>query len=184
MRGDNPPPDWMTEEQRQSLKRPPLWKFYLQPPGLIEKFEGKTLVGYEPNPEAENTQYLPPNFYMEKIGGQTKSWIDANIMNRSSVQIDGKAVYPDFRRDAHVSDKPLEPVPTLPILVGLDFGRQPAAIGFRFVDEFEPVLKTRAATAVDGDPQHQRTSLRPRYGVDPPGRSRRQAEDGRVGTDQ
>jgi hypothetical protein len=128
MRGDNPPPDWMTEEQRQSLKKPPLWKFYLQPPGLVEKFEGKTLVGYEPNPKAENTKYLPPNFYMEKIGGQTKSWIDANIMNRSSVLTDGKPVYPDFRRDVHVADKPLEVIHTLPVLVGLDFGRQPAAI--------------------------------------------------------
>ena len=53
----------------------------------------------------------PQNFYEEKIAGKTKSWIDANIMNRSSVVTDGNPVYPQFRRDVHVSDRPLEPIP-------------------------------------------------------------------------
>jgi hypothetical protein len=128
MRGDVPPPDWMTEDQKRALVKPANWTFYTQPAGLIEVFEGKKLVGYEPNPAAENLRWLPPNFYMEKIGGKTKSWIDANIMNRSSVQVDGRPVYPDFHRDIHVATKPLEPVPNVPIVVGLDFGKQPAAI--------------------------------------------------------
>ena len=84
----------MTEEKRNALKKPANWGFYMQPPGLLEEFEefntgdGKTarrLVGYKPNPAAENLKYLPPLFYEEKIAGKTKSWIDANIMNRSSV---------------------------------------------------------------------------------------------------
>jgi hypothetical protein len=49
-------------------------------------------------------------------------------MNRSSVVVDGKPVYPDFRRDLHVATKHIEPIPGLPIIVGLDFGRQPAAL--------------------------------------------------------
>lgn len=129
MRGDTPPPDWMTEEQRRSMQRPPNWKFYTQPPGLIEEFDQKgALAGYRPNPDAENLIYLPPNFYMEKVGGQTKSWIDANIMNRSSVVVDGRPVYPLFRREAHVANSALEPVFGVPVQVGLDFGRQPAAL--------------------------------------------------------
>jgi hypothetical protein len=127
MRGDVPAPDWMTEDQKNSMKRPDNWRFYMQPAGLLEVFENKVLKGYEPNPDAENLKYLPANFYMEKIGGKTKSWIDANIMNRSSVVVDGKPVYPDFRREAHVADRNLEPIPGLPIIVGIDFGRQPAA---------------------------------------------------------
>jgi hypothetical protein len=127
MRGDVPPPDWMTEDEKRSLQKPANWQFYLQPPGLVEVYENKVLKGYEPNPAAENLKFLPPRFYMEKIGGKTKSWIDANIMNRSSVVVDGKPVYPDFRREAHVADRNLEPIPGLPIIVGLDFGRQPAA---------------------------------------------------------
>lgn len=128
MRGDVPAPDWMTDEQKQALKKPDTWRFFMQPPGLIEKFEGKRLVGYEPNPKAENLTNLPPRFYEEKVGGKTKSWIDSNIMNRSSVQISGKPVYPDFRREAHVSPTHLQPIEGLPLIVGLDFGRQPAAL--------------------------------------------------------
>jgi hypothetical protein len=65
---------------------------------------------------------------MEKIGGQTRAWIDANIMNRSSVVTDGRPVYPAFRRDAHVAKKPLEPIAGVKVQVGLDFGRNPAAL--------------------------------------------------------
>jgi hypothetical protein len=86
------------------------------------------LIGYKPNPAAENLKYLPPGFYEEKIAGKTKSWIDANIMNRSAVVTDGNPVYPQFRRDVHVSDRPLDIIPEVRVVVGLDFGRQPAAL--------------------------------------------------------
>lgn len=129
MRGDTPPPDWMSEDQRHALIKPESWEFYLQPPGLLEEFDDKgRLLGYRPNPNAENLKYLALNFYMEKIAGQTKSWIDANIMNRSSVVVNGQPVYPQFRRDVNVSDRSLEPAPGVPVGVGLDFGRQPAAL--------------------------------------------------------
>jgi hypothetical protein len=137
MRGDIAPPDWMTEEKRNALKKPDSWGFFMQPPGLAEDFEeyvdaggqrSRRLRGYKPNPAAENLKYLPPKFYEEKIAGKTKSWIDANIMNRSSVVTDGQPVYPQFRREVHVSERPLVIVPGIPITVGLDFGRQPAAL--------------------------------------------------------
>lgn len=140
MRGDVAPPDWMSEDQRRALKKPDTWTFYLQPPGLIEVFDDKgVFIKYKPNPAAENLKYLhkagvdpldpKTNFYMEKIWAQPKQWIDANIMNRSSVVVDGKPVYPLFRRDVHVSDRNLEPVPGTPVVVGIDSsGRQPAAL--------------------------------------------------------
>lgn len=131
MRGDMPAPDWMNEEQRRALVKPESWTFYMQPPGLLEDIDDKgRILGYRPNPDAENLKFLPGGgqFYMEKIGGQTKQWIDANIMNRSSLVLDGSPVYPQFRKDVHVSDRPLEPIKYLPVIVGLDFGRQPAAL--------------------------------------------------------
>jgi hypothetical protein len=140
MRGDVPPPDWMTEDQRQSLKKPDNWRFFMQPAGLIEEFDDKgVFIRYRPNPAAENLgnlhkQGVDPmdpktNFYMEKVGAQTKQWIDANIMNRSAVVVDGKPVYPLFRRDVHVADRPLEPIPGVKVIVGLDnSGRNPAAL--------------------------------------------------------
>jgi hypothetical protein len=138
MRGDVPAPDWMSDSDKQSMVKPANWKFYLQPPGLLEDFDNKgRLLGYQPNPEAENLKYLhkegvdplgPQNFYMLKLGAQTKQWIDAYVMNRSSVVVDGSPVYPQFRRDVHVSDRPLDVIPGIPVVVGLDFGRQPAAL--------------------------------------------------------
>ena len=145
MRGDVPPPDWMTESQRQSLVKPANWTFYMQPPGLIEDFDGQgKLLGYRPNPAAENLNNLhdvkgengppvdplgPDNFYMQKLGAQTKQWVDAYVMNRSAVVVDGQPVYPQFRRDVHVSDKPLAPIPGLPVVVGIDCsGRSPASL--------------------------------------------------------
>jgi hypothetical protein len=130
MRGDTPPPDWMTEDQRRSLVKPPNWRFFMQPPGLIEEFDEKgNLSGYHANPEAENLRHLAPNFYMEKIGGQGKQWIDANIMNRSTVVVDGRAVYSLFKRDAHVALAALKPLHGVPVSIGIDCsGRQPAAL--------------------------------------------------------
>lgn len=136
MRGDTAAPDWMSEEKRNALKKPKNWGFYMQPAGLIEEFEeqvsgdgtrSRRLIGYKPNPDAENLKYLPKGFYEEKIAGKTKSWIDSNIMNRSSVVNDGRPVYPQFRREVNVATKPLEIMPGVPVTIGLDFGRQPAA---------------------------------------------------------
>lgn len=138
MRGDVPAPDWMGEEEKKALRKPDNWKFYLQPPGLIEVVDERgELLGYKPNPRAENLKHLhaqgvdplgAQNFYMEKIGAQTKQWIDAYIMNRSAVVVDGRPVYPLFRRDVHVSDRHLDPIEGTPVTIGLDFGRQPAAL--------------------------------------------------------
>jgi hypothetical protein len=129
MRGDLPAPDWMTEDQRRSLIKPASWSFFTQPPGLLEDIDDKgRILGYRQNPAAENLAYLPAGFYLEKIGGQTKQWIDANIMNRSSLVLDGNPVYPQFRKDVHVADRPLTPIDHTPVIVGLDFGRQPAAL--------------------------------------------------------
>lgn len=167
MRGDAPAPDWMTEDQKRALMKPATWQFYTQPAGLIEVFENGVLTGYRENPAAENLRNLPAGFYSEKIGGKTKAWIDANIMNRSSVQVDGKPVYPDFRRDLHVSARVIEPIAGLPIIVGLDFGRSPAALlmqclrgrwyalrEFVAVDmganKFAPLLKTELAQRFPG----------------------------------
>lgn len=139
MRGDVPLPDWMSESERAAMKKPDSWAFFMQPPGLKEVFDERgNFIKYEPNPKAENLRHLhpsdvdplgPKNFYMEKVAAQTKQWIDAYVMNRSSVVVDGKPVYPHFRRDVHVSERPLEYLKNTPVIVGVDCsGRNPAAL--------------------------------------------------------
>lgn len=133
MRGDVAVPDWFSDDQRRAHIRPKRWEFFTQPPGLLELKDGEgVIVGYAPNPDAENIKYLPQpggeNYYMNAIQGKTKSWIDANVLNRVSPRRDGKPVLRDFNRSVHVAKKPIDPVPGLPLLIGCDFGRRPAAI--------------------------------------------------------
>lgn len=129
MRGDVAAPDYLTEEQRRALVKPQDWEFFVQPPGLVEVVgDGGDVIGYRENVRAENRKYLERDYYLKAIAGKTRSWIDSNVMNRSAVQVDGKAVHGDFRRELHVAPHPLGPIPGLPLWVGLDFGRSPAAV--------------------------------------------------------
>lgn len=133
MRGDVAVPDWFTEEQRRAAVKPPSWAFFVQPPGLIEVKDADGQVArYEENPAAENLKFLPrpgaQNYYMNAIQGKTKSWIDANVLNRVSPRRDGKPVLRDFNRSVHVAKAPIEPTPGMEIIIGHDFGRRPCAI--------------------------------------------------------
>jgi hypothetical protein len=125
MRGDLPlPPEW-SDEQRAEFTRPEGWNFYIQPPGLIEKrVDGK--IVYQPNPKAENQRHLRKP-YLEQIRGKRKEWIDRRVMNKVGIYTEGKAVYPDFHESEHVAPREMAALQGAPIIVGLDFGREPAA---------------------------------------------------------
>ena len=131
MRGDIPLPAEMSDEEREVYVKPKDWRFYVQPPGLIEKIvDGKPQYSF--NPLAENQNNLVES-YLEKIQGKPKSWIDRRVLNKVGMHVDGQPVYPTFEEADHVSPEDVEPREGLPIVVGLDFGRMPAAI---FMQEF------------------------------------------------
>jgi hypothetical protein len=145
MRGDMPlPADW-SEEQKGEYQIPfddkkdrPAWKFFVQPPGLVErKVEGK--IVYQPNPNAENQKWLKKS-YMEQVRGKRKEWIDRRVLNKVGLYLDGKAVYPDFSEHEHVAARDLVPVAHAKIFVGLDFGREPSAVFCQCVNERWTVL--------------------------------------------
>jgi hypothetical protein len=128
MRGDMPlPADWPDDMKRQ-FRKPQNWNFFVQPPGLIEKIENGEIT-YEPNPEAENQKWLKET-YIEKIasGAWDKERIDQRILNKVSLSRHGRPVYPTFLPDDHIAKSEPEPTPGVPIIVGLDFGREPAAV--------------------------------------------------------
>lgn len=131
MRGDIPLPAEWSEDEAQGYKVPmnasgkPRWKFYVQPSGLLEaRIEGR--IVYQPNPLAENQRHLRKS-YMEQIAGKPKDWIDQRVMNKVSIRKDGQPVYPTFMETDHVNARDMPPVERIPIIVGLDFGREPAA---------------------------------------------------------
>lgn len=129
MMGEVPLPDDWTEEERLAFKRPDNWGYHVQPPAMLEiKDAAGTLTGYKMNPLAENTKWLKPGYYAEKIKGKTKQWIDSRVLNKITVFVDGKPVWQQFNADSHVSKTALEPIPGWPVYVGLDFGRNPACV--------------------------------------------------------
>jgi hypothetical protein len=126
MRGDVlMPSDW-SDDRKAELRMPDSWKFYMQPPGLLETMKDGRPV-YLENPEAENQQHLAQT-YLQQAEGKPREWIDRRILNKTGIYTDGKPVYPSYSEAAHASDIDLVPVPDAPIFVGLDFGREPAAI--------------------------------------------------------
>lgn len=141
MRGDVPlPEDWDEDDKKQYVK-PEGWNFYVQPPGLLEVVENGKISGYvennyeerkkrgmEPVDEvAENMNWIDES-YLSLIKGKPKTWIDTFVMNRVGLYRAGKPVFESFRREVHVAKEKVEYQPEWPLLVGLDFARNPAAV--------------------------------------------------------
>jgi hypothetical protein len=190
MFGKAPVPDYFTPDDVRAHQRPDGWNLFLQPPALIEEMDSEgNVTGYQVNPQAENMRWLREGYYARKVAGQTKSWIDANLLNRAAAVMRGRAVHPLFNADRHVSRGPLRFNPELDLYVGFDFGLTPAAIfgqtvrGRIFVLHemyaedigavtFAPMVKSALATKFPGL-DHQRIKF---FG-DPGGDIRGQAEE-------
>lgn len=122
------PPN-LTADEVNSLRWPDHWGLHMQPPAVLEiRDEHKTIKGYEVNPYAENLENLPPDYYTKQLPGKKKAWIDSRLRNVVALVVDGSPVYPEFVAEVHVAREALRPIPKVTLVVGLDFGRQPAAV--------------------------------------------------------
>ena len=152
--GDKPAPEYWSDADKLTMLKPADWKFFAQPPAMVEKFDAKgVLTGYEVNrgqvpgiPAGENLAFMSADYYFNTIQGKKRSWIEVNILNRYGASFDGKACYPSFRAEVHVASEELAPLPDLPVYVGIDFGRTPAAvfgqrIGLRWQILFELITR-------------------------------------------
>jgi hypothetical protein len=97
------------------------WWIGVQPGGVIRK--GNT---WEENTHAENIRNLPDGYYRDQCVNKKESWIRQNLANEFVVHTDGRPVHPDFNEQLHVA--PVAATPGIPIYVGIDFGRTPAAV--------------------------------------------------------
>ena len=103
------------------------WEFFKQAGGVLESgINENGSVKWVVNPEAENLQNLPKNYYEQGVQGKSDDWIRVNLANQYGFVADGKPVYPEY--NDHVHCKTFELDPNLPVTVGLDFGRTPAAV--------------------------------------------------------
>lgn len=115
-----------------------LYEFFHQPGGLMQ-----TSTGYEANPDAENIENLDDGYgyYFRQLAGKRPEWVRAQILGQYATSTDGKPVYPEYSDEMHCRE--CAPMHNQPLLVGLDYGRNPAAAicqitprgQLRFIDE-------------------------------------------------
>lgn len=131
MMGEALAPEDMAEEDREALQQPADWNYYVQPGALreVKDPQGK-FTGYEPNPAAENIKWLKDGFgwYLQRVGGKTRSWVRVNFCNLLGSSVSGKPVWPTFSREKHVAPEVIPFDPALHLYCGVDqTGRNPAA---------------------------------------------------------
>ncbi|WP_161831491.1 hypothetical protein, partial [Pseudovibrio sp. POLY-S9] len=111
--GDCNPPDIDNWVPRFCVKdKVPGYNFYWQPSGL--------------SPQAENREGKPRSSYELEAATQPDHITQRMVHSKFGYAQDGKPVYPEFDLQRHVSDSPLEPLPGVPLGLGLDAGGSPA----------------------------------------------------------
>lgn len=94
---------------------PSNWEYFIQPGAFDDG--------------AENVENLPDTYYQDLIEANTEEWAEMYIHNRYGESLDGQAVYKNsFNRKFHVASGPLKPNPMMPLVIGMDFARWPAAV--------------------------------------------------------
>jgi hypothetical protein len=130
MNGESPVPEWMHDEDALMLVKPNNWEFYTQPPAMLDVYKEKRLVGYEPNPQAENIANLNGGhgYYQQLMQGKRRDWIQIYVQNKLGIEVSGRAVYDNFDDRVHAPHGGLDVLPDVPLIVGIDFGLTPAAV--------------------------------------------------------
>lgn len=112
------------------------WVFHRQPGGVrqgpIDPATGqKTWI---PNPEAENIDNLPLDYYVRGLKGKKWDWINVNLGNNYGFTVDGKPVHPDYIDQVHCPGTKFEPIEGISIGIGADFGRTPAIVIAQYLE--------------------------------------------------
>lgn len=110
--------DWYT---KLVTACPDNWAYFHQPPPIDE--DGNFL------PDGENIDNLVENYYQNLLEGATPNWAERYIFGRWGESLSSQAVFTNsFNSDFHISDGELTPAPGRPVVIGMDMGRQPAAV--------------------------------------------------------
>jgi hypothetical protein len=112
--------------------KPKGWKFFRQPGGV---FPGENEGEWIPNPDAENLSNLPQDYYTQGLEGKDADWIAVMLSNEWGFLVDGKPVHPEYVDSVHCTEEPIEADHRYPLIIGIDFGRTPAAVITQHITE-------------------------------------------------
>lgn len=104
------------------------WEQYMtEPPSTAEIFMQPSAL----SPDADWKDNLIDGYYETLAEGKTEDWVDVYIHNKFGRSLSGLPVYgKSFTADFHVAKSELKPLNSQehPIIIGVDFGRTPAAV--------------------------------------------------------
>ncbi len=156
------------------------WSVHIQPPAILTVDEFKAVYGKTPveddivdasdgrafviNPGADNLSNLSPQYYPQNIPGKTKDWLDVYLRCQYGQQSSGLPVFgTTFVPTFHISTERLRPVraESYPLVVGMDFGRTPAAVFTQLNPRGQFVGLSEVTSANMGLETFIRTKLKP-----------------------
>lgn len=79
-------------------------------------------------PEADWLHCLDSDYYTNLIEGKTEDWIDVYVHAKFGRSLAGRPVFKAFNPKTHVSASPLTPLPSSPLVIGVDAGLNPTAV--------------------------------------------------------
>lgn len=105
--------------------KPKNWVFFTQPGATIKNAETGM---WDLNPNAENLENLPADYYEQGLEGKDEDWIRVNFGNLYGSVADGKPIYKEQWNDhVHINSHVVYN-PEVTLYAGLDFGLTPAAV--------------------------------------------------------
>ena len=119
--------DHWVYNQFETAKLPEGYSVAHYPPGLIGHRDDAGVMHWEANPNAENIENLPKDYYIKAARGPTEEWVRVFLCGEYGTSSDGRAVYPEYNDMMHYRPN-LKPVNGVPITLGWDFGLTPACI--------------------------------------------------------
>ena len=161
----NMPPEGTPWHTNMAVNVPPDWQVFIQPGGLTDQAENLewlnqskdtlTLALTDPRRRAQGRIY-----YERLARNNTPDWVKRYVHAQFGDDPSGTAVFKDtFRRAFHVAQS-LTPVVGHPLIVGQDFGRDPASIICQ-VDHKGRLLVLEEVYAEDTGLELQLQKLRP-----------------------
>lgn len=140
-------PDVDSWHHKQMEDPPENWSVFVQPPAILSKEEwiaefdeapdeDEAISGYDDtqwwiNPNADNIQNLDPTYYKDIIPGKGYDYVNVYLRCQYGRSLSGLPVYDKtFNTSFHVAESSVRPIKSTeyPLIIGLDFGRTPAAI--------------------------------------------------------
>lgn len=145
---DSPWNKILEEKELDGKPLPDSWGYWVQP--------GARDAG------AENREHLVPGYYEDLIESNSPAWVEQYIDNLITPSLAGEAVFrSSFKQDFHVAKQEIVPIPGTMVVIGMDFGRNPAAIITQMDMRGRLVVLDEVIAAGMGVEQFVNTMLKP-----------------------